>query len=99
MFPNPEMPQPESKVVQFPFPQKVEEFRDVHFEELDKRFRGILKIYEKMRQFHLNRGRYHDLEHHFVTLGGLSPEVFNEFLKRKGFTWDEVTPIGEILEK
>lgn len=96
MFPRPENPQPEQKVVQFPFPEKVEEFRDIHAEELGRRFDNILRTYEKMRIFHLNRGRYHDIEHHIVTLGGISPEIFEEFLKRKGFTWDDVTPIGEI---
>jgi hypothetical protein len=96
MFPRPEAPQPENKVVQFPFPEKVEDFRDVHVQELDEKYGRTIAVYVKMKALHLNRGRYHDLEDLIVTRGKISPAIFEEYLKRKKFTWDMVTPIGDF---
>lgn len=89
MFPNPETPQPESKVVQFPFPEKAEAIRDVHLEELDKRFEKFISPYRKMKTLALTKLNFRGLRHQFVVEGGISEEVFEKYLESRGFTWEK----------
>ncbi len=96
MFPRPDAPQPEQKVVQFPFPEKAEDFRAVHVEELDRRFAKYMDIYKKMKTFHLTDFNYTTLQEKFVKEGGISQEVFEKYLKEKGMTWGEMRPQVDI---
>lgn len=96
MFSSPENSQPEQKVVQFPFPEKAEDFRGVHVEELDKRFAQYMDIYKKMKTFHLTNFNYATLQEKFVKEGGISQEVFEKYLLEKGMTWGEMRPQAEI---
>lgn len=96
MFERPETNQPEQKVVQFPFPEKADDFRAVHVEELDQRFAKYMDIYKKMKTYHLTNFNYTTLQDIFVNKGGISQEVFEKYLKEKGMTWGEMRPMADI---
>jgi hypothetical protein len=89
MFRSPENSPSQPNVVDFPFPEKAEDVRAVHIEELDKRFGFIMDIYKKMKMTHLGKFDFQTLQGRFID-AGISEDVLEKYLSEKGITWGEM---------
>ena len=64
------------------------------FRELDENFGDVVALYKKTP--HLTPFSYGVLRNKIVTEGGVTEEVFKDYLISKGITWGDMRPVIEI---
>jgi hypothetical protein len=86
--------QPEPNSIQFPvtMPTKVEEFKALHVNELNRRFGTFVNTFIGT---HLNSFYYTVLHDKLVTKGKISQEIFEAYLTLKNITWGDMVPASE----
>ena len=80
--------EPSSNVVQFPFPEKIEDMKPLHIAELDKYFGNLIALYEKSHVKELTKFNFETLRQKMVDEGGLSQGTFEAYLLSKHLTWE-----------